>query len=186
MLTNILLFALWFFFPASIANSAPVIITKIPILKNVNFPLDFYLKLNGKRLIGPHKTLSGFTLGIMAGTTAAYLQKLLIEYDPALMLFIPEHYAETNIVLIGLLLSIGALTGNTLKSILKRQAGIKPGVSWFPYDEVDYIVGALIFTLPIIQLDLRVYFMILFIWFFMYPAALLMQGYLKIENNPKR
>jgi hypothetical protein len=102
------------------------------------------------------------------------------------MLFIPEHYAETNIVLIGLLLSIGALTGNTLKSILKRQAGIKPGVSWFPYDEVDYIVGALIFTLPIIQLDLRVYFMILFIWFFMYPAALLMQGYLKIENNPKR
>jgi CDP-2,3-bis-(O-geranylgeranyl)-sn-glycerol synthase len=186
MVTNTLLFALWFFFPASVANMTPVFAAKVPLLKSLNFPLDFNIHLNGKRLIGSHKSLRGLLAGILMGTLAAYLELILYKNDPSLRTFIPIYYTSEKIVLIGFLLSLGALTGNTIKSILKRQKGIKQGDSWFPYDEMDYIIGALLFTLPVIQLSLEIYIMILFIWFFLYPAALLMQGYLKIEKNPRR
>ncbi|HSX27706.1 MAG TPA: CDP-archaeol synthase, partial [Patescibacteria group bacterium] len=51
----------------------------------------------------------------------------------------------------GMLLGIGALTGDAMESFFKRRRGIKSGSSWYPFDQIDYIIGGLIFALLFIK-----------------------------------
>ena len=48
--------------------------------------------------------------------------------------------------LLGALLGFGAMTGDAVKSFFKRQRGIPPGKSWFPFDQLDFVVGGLLFA----------------------------------------
>jgi CDP-2,3-bis-(O-geranylgeranyl)-sn-glycerol synthase len=40
----------------------------------------------------------------------------------------------------------GAILGDLIKSFFKRRIGIKPGEKWIFFDQVDYAIGALLFT----------------------------------------
>ena len=68
------LFALWFFLPAGVANMAPVFADKIPALRNWTLPLDFGHKFHGKRIFGDNKTWRGLLLGIVLSTVVLGLQ----------------------------------------------------------------------------------------------------------------
>ena len=52
-------------------------------------------------------------------------------------------------VLFGLLLSLGALLGDLAGDFLKRRLDIAPGGLLPVVDQVDFIVGAIVFSLPI-------------------------------------
>lgn len=130
---------LWFFLPAFVANMTPVLLKRLPIL---NYPIDFGATLYGSRLFGNNKTWRGLIFGTLAGTLVFALQQ------QATVPFALFTYS-TQPLHLGFLLSVGALIGDLIKSFFKRQLGIKPGNPWYGLDQVDYIIGGLVFAAPI-------------------------------------
>lgn len=130
----------WFFLPAIFANMSPIIFRKISFL---NYPLDFNLKFYGKPLLGKNKTIRGFFWGILMAILTIYLQKNLYPHPNSFSLI---NYNQVNIYFLGFLLGFGALGGDTLKSFFKRRLNIKPGKAWIPFDQIDWIIGAILLT----------------------------------------
>lgn len=121
----------WYFLPAGVANIAPVLVKKVPIL---NYPMDFKMKFRKKRVFGSHKTWRGLVAGVIAAILSIYVQRS----------FGLGFTAQDNAIFIGVILGLGALLGDAIESFFKRQSGIKPGKSWVPFDQIDWILGAVI------------------------------------------
>lgn len=134
--------ALYFILPAGIANMAPVFAKKINFL---NIPLDFGFSFRGKRVFGDHKTWRGYFAAIIIGVIIAGIQANLyfnFEFFRDLTIF---PFSEYNFILFGFLSGLGAMVGDTVKSFFKRQVDVKPGEKFVPWDQIDFILGALIF-----------------------------------------
>lgn len=139
---NDYLAAILFFLPAGVANASPVIANKIPVLKEWNTPLDFGKKWRGKRVLGDNKRLRGLVFGtLMGGLTAVIVAKLNVNT----VVTIEPFWA-------GVILGFGALMGDAVESLFKRRRGVAAGDSWFPFDQLDYIVGGLIAITPFVAL----------------------------------
>ncbi len=131
---------IYFFLPAGFANMAPVLFQWLPWLAS---PIDRGKTFRGKIIFGDHKTRRGLVMGLLLGTTVAYIQS-----------FYPLQSFPENWIVIGFLQSVGALLGDLVKSFCKRQRGILPGKPWVPFDQLDFIIGAIItvslfFSLPV-------------------------------------
>ena len=122
------------------ANMAPVLFKRIKFL---NYPVDFNYKWRGKPLFGSHKTLRGFFFGTIVAIITAYLQKWLFVNNHLKTISILD-YSAGNILLIGFLLGFGALLGDLIESFFKRRSKIKPGKPWIPWDQLDFVIGALV------------------------------------------
>lgn len=182
---NEILFALWFFAPAGIANSAPVFANKIPLLKNLGMPIDCGKTFRGKRIFGDHKTLRGFLVGILAGMVVGLIQFILFRNFSWISDFTGTiAYNHPATILFGGLLGFGALAGDSVKSFFKRQVGVKSGQSWFPFDQIDYIIGGLIVATPFVGLDFRQYLIIFLVWFLIHPIATFIGWLLKLKDSP--
>lgn len=179
-----ILFALYFFLPAGIANGTPVIVSKIPFLKKLNYPLDFNLMFRGKRILGDHKTVRGLISGVLMGILTAYVLKMGYDNSSFIRSFSPIDYDAFSIFLFGGLSGLGAIVGDSVKSFFKRRAGIKPGKAWLPFDQIDYIFGGVLFTLPYIQLDLIYYFLIFVLYLIIHPATTIIGYYLGLKDSP--
>lgn len=155
--------------PAAVANVVPIVSAALPKLKDWDAPMDFGWKFRGKQLLGPHKTWRGIITGVLAAWLAFYLLKLFaVQWGWAHG--IANHgidYKGLPLV-VGPLLGFGALAGDALKSFAKRQTGIAAGRSWIPFDQVDYIIGAVLISLFFVQLTWQVYLWIFVIWFGMH------------------
>lgn len=126
--------AILFFLPAGLANMTPIFASRMPWLKHWNTPIDFGYKLNGKPLFGLNKTWRGLIFGTLIGALSAVI---IGELNQNVIGPAPQY-------VIGGLLGFGALAGDALESMLKRQLNIAPGSSWFPFDQIDYIIGGLL------------------------------------------
>lgn len=161
-----ILFAIWFFLPAGLANMAPVFASMIPGLKNWDTPLDFGLEFRGKRIFGNSKTWRGLLFGIVIATITLGLQVWAFNnFGWAQDIANNINYFILPVYVLGPLFAIGALGGDALASFFKRQRGIDPGESWFPFDQLDYIVGGLLTSFLVISLTLREYVAIIVVWF---------------------
>ena len=128
--------------PALIANLAPPLFKKVPFLA---YPVDFGLKWKGKPILGPHKTFRGFFFGILVAILVCYVQKVLFSgCDWCRSLSILD-YSGMNFLLFGFLMGFGALFGDIVESFLKRRRGIKSGRPWIPWDQLDFVIGSLLF-----------------------------------------
>jgi len=96
------------------------------------------------RWLGDHKTVAGFTLGIVAGVLVAYVQSCIP--------WTPEALDPSNWLVVGFAQSVGAMCGDAAKSFIKRRVDIRPGRPWIPADQLDFIVGALTLAWPWIAL----------------------------------
>ncbi len=135
-LFEIILESLWFMLPAYAATIIPLYVKKIKIL---SMPIN-------KKLFGKNKTYRGFLFGILIAMFTIYLQNIFyIKYFVIRALSI-IYYDRTNYLLIGFLMGFGALFGDLAKSFFKRKKGIKEGKQWFPFDNLDYVIGTLIFV----------------------------------------
>lgn len=152
-----LLLAFYFFLPAGLANSAPVIVAKIPGLKKYNYPLDFYKKFKGKRVLGSHKTIRGIIAGVLVGMLTSVVLKSLYVNNSNIQEAINMNYSAINPYIFGGLLGLGSVLGDAIKSFFKRRLDIKPGGPWIPFDQIDYIVGGILFTYGYYQLELVQY-----------------------------
>jgi CDP-2,3-bis-(O-geranylgeranyl)-sn-glycerol synthase len=119
--------ALKFIFPAYCANATPV-------LAGGGLPTDFGKNfLDGKRIFGNNKTFRGFFFGLAVGVAVGLVEWALFDYP----------------ILFSLLSPLGALLGDLTAAFLKRRLGIAPGGLLPIIDQVDFVVGAIVFSLPL-------------------------------------
>lgn len=135
---------LYFALPIYIGNMMPVFAKKIPYL---DYPIN-------KKLFGAHKTVRGYLAAIITAIVIFYIQLYL--YDITFFKKISLiNYSDSNIFLLGFLSGFGAITGDLIKSFFKRKKGIKPGYKWVPFDQLDFMIGALLLLYPFVRLTLK-------------------------------
>lgn len=124
---TLILEALKFIFPAYCANA-------IPVIAGGGRPMDggknFF---DGKPIFGKNKTFRGFFCGLAIGTPVGFVESIFFGYP----------------LLFCLLLPLGALLGDLAGAFIKRRLGITPGDLLPIVDQVDFIVGAVLFSLPL-------------------------------------
>lgn len=126
-LADLVLNALKLIFPAYCANATPV-------LFGGGLPLDFGKNFyDGKPILGKNKTFRGFFSGLAVGTIVGIVESIFFGY--------PIHF--------GFLLSLGALIGDLAGAFLKRRVGIPPGGTLPIVDQLDFVIGALAFSVPL-------------------------------------
>lgn len=177
-------FSLWFFAPAGFANLAAFGAGKIRMLKKYKYPVDGYAKFRGKRVLGAHKTIRGFVAAVVCGIIICSLQVYFYDSFPTIRAIVPLNYSSANPILLGTLLGFGALFGDAVKSFFKRQKNILPGSSWFPFDQIDYIVGGVVFSLMYIRLPLVVYIIMFIVWFLIHPLTTFIGYLFKLRRKP--
>lgn len=135
--------ALYFMLPAYLANMAPLAALRFSV---ADIPLDHNVSWHGKRLFGSHKTYRGLFSGILVGIIIVFLQQQLFAWGWfANISLIPyAKLAHWQLAVLGGLFGAGALLGDLLKSFFKRRLSIPPGKPWFPFDQLDFVVGALL------------------------------------------
>jgi CDP-2,3-bis-(O-geranylgeranyl)-sn-glycerol synthase len=136
---------LYLFVPAYVANMVPVLAKGH--FESLARPIDGGLTFRGKRVLGDHKTWRGLLAGVVAGVIAFELQHLAHAAGPLHELALIDYPAHP--VLPGLLMGLGALVGDAVKSFFKRQVGIRPGASWLGFDQLDFYLGAWLFLAPL-------------------------------------
>ena len=166
--------AILFFLPAAIGNATPVFANKIPLINRWLTPMDFGKSWRGKRLLGNNKTWRGLVFGaLVAGLSGVVIAKL-----------------DTNTVVniaqfcVGTLLGIGALLGDAIESFAKRMANIKPGEMWFPFDQLDYIFGGLIFIYPFVHIPWWAIITIIVFFFGLHLVSTYIGYLLGIRDRP--
>ncbi|TDA33359.1 MAG: CDP-2,3-bis-(O-geranylgeranyl)-sn-glycerol synthase [Hadesarchaea archaeon] len=159
--------SVWFILPAYAANMTPVV-------AGGGRPIDGGRKfVDGKPLLGPGKTVRGFCWGLLVGFCVGLVQALLhspLETHLTLLFGSP---LET--VLGGLLLSLGAMVGDLAGSFFKRRAGVERGEPFPLLDQLDFVIGALLLSLPLVLP--RLTWEILAILFLLTPPLHLLTNY---------
>ena len=117
---------LYLMLPVYLANMAPPFVKYWP---GWNRPLS-------RRWLGDHKTVMGFAFGVVAAATTAFVQSL-VRWEHGLADY--DHW-----LILGLGCGVGALTGDAVKSLVKRRIGIAPGKPWIPADQLDFVIGGLV------------------------------------------
>lgn len=117
---------LYFMAPAYVANMAPPFVR---YWKGWNRPIS-------RRWLGPHKTVVGFGIGVLAAVVVTFIQAR-VAWAGALVAY--DHWAT-----LGFRFGLGAMAGDSAKSLVKRRRGIPPGDPWIPWDQLDFVVGALV------------------------------------------
>lgn len=159
-MSDLILQALYFMLPAYVANMVPVFFSHWKMGRVMDSPVDLGQKFRGKRIFGTNKTVKGFLFGTVFGVLICVSQFGLSELGWTSGLNI-INYTFYNSVLIGALLGFGALAGDVVESFLKRQIGIAPGRAFPVFDQMDFIVGSLVFVSIVVDLPFDILITIL-------------------------
>jgi CDP-2,3-bis-(O-geranylgeranyl)-sn-glycerol synthase len=115
--------------PAYIANS-------VPVLARGKHPVDFGASMpDGKRVLGDGKTFEGILFGLIFGTLAGIVGGILVG----------ELY---YFAFLSCVLALGALVGDMIGAFVKRRLNIPRGAPAPVLDQLDFVVGALLFVWP--------------------------------------
>lgn len=179
-------FALWFFLPAGLANASPVFASRVPGLQKLGIPIDFGKTFKDKRIFGDHKTVRGFVVGTGTGLITGLLQYAAYSNSEWLQnMSLVEYKSALWSAMLGIFLGFGALAGDAIKSFFKRQFSVPSGKSWFPFDQIDYIVGGLVFSSLLVDLPQRsTYLWIGLIWFLIHPLATFVGWIIGVKDSP--
>lgn len=167
-------YAIYFMLPAYLANvSALAFGGGKPIDFNRNFP-------DGNRIFGDGKTWRGAIIGTMVGTGIGIIQGVVSVYViDGFNIFSPlnSYYYSIlpiNIVegaLFGFFMGAGALIGDSCGSFIKRRIKIKRGKPAPFLDQLDFVIGALLFVSIIIVIPFNLIVLILILSLFLHLGA---------------
>jgi CDP-2,3-bis-(O-geranylgeranyl)-sn-glycerol synthase len=166
MFFELILKSLYFLAPAGMANMSPKFAAHFKILESLNKPIDGGRSYRGYRITGDHKTYRGYVVAIITGVFFGFIQYLLSSFSFFQNISIIDYSNLSLALLVGGMLSLGAMVGDTVKSFFKRQMNVAPGKSWFPFDQIDFILGAFLFVLPVVSIE-AVYFLMSLAVFFL-------------------
>jgi len=129
-------YAFWFILPAYVANAFPVIF-------GGGLAMDMGRRMpDGKPIFGTHKTIRGFAAGLIAGVLTSAAQTVSLQYLKLSDFMLPFQFN----VLIGLMITLGALMGDLVHSFVKRRMGLVEGAPLWVADQLDFVVGAILFS----------------------------------------
>lgn len=129
-------YAVFFILPAYAANA-------VPVLLGGGRPIDAGKKMpDGRPIFGSHKTVRGFLAGIFAGTLTGGAQTAVLQWSALSNVEFPFQFS----VLLGFAVSLGALIGDLVHSFVKRRIGIAEGAPLPVADQLDFVVGAVLFS----------------------------------------
>ena len=154
--------ALKFIFPAYCANATPVLAgggAKIDFGKNFT---------DGKRIFGNNKTFRGFFFGLAIGIFVGLLECMFFHFP----------------ILFSILTPLGALSGDLAGAFFKRRLGIAPGSLLPLVDQIDFVIGAIVFSIPLAMVNWELALTVLLIT----PPIHLFTNFLafkmKLKRNP--
>lgn len=157
---------------------SPVLANKLPFINRWKTPLDLGKKYKGKRILGANKTWRGLVFGTCVaaifGVTAFTIR---VDFTVSIELL-------WIVALASGLMGFGALVGDAVESFAKRRSGIKPGDSWFPFDQIDYILGGLLFSYPLIHWPIELMFYIFAIYFGLHVVVSFIGYKLGLKDKP--
>ena len=126
--------ALKFIFPAYCANATPVLAGGGA---RMDFGKNFY---DGKRILGNNKSFRGFFFGWGVGVGVGLVEGLVFGFQNFPVLF-------------SLLIPLGALLGDLTGAFIKRRLDISPGGLLPIVDQIDFVVGAIVFSIPLAMIS---------------------------------
>jgi len=144
---------LWYLLPAALANHVASCGNRLwlpGILKSglakLAFPVDLGATWRGREIFGKNKTWRGLLVGAITGVLAAGLQAFLYLNTGFFKRNTLVDYGEVNFILMGFCMGAGALAGDLVKSFIKRRLDKPSGKPWFPWDQLDWIAGAIVLS----------------------------------------
>jgi CDP-2,3-bis-(O-geranylgeranyl)-sn-glycerol synthase len=158
-------YVIYFMLPAYLANVSALVF-------GGGKPLDFGRNFrDGRRIIGNGVTWKGTIIGTLIGTLIGILQGSVSAYYGNVFSLIPgitiiQGPIPTSILqgaIIGLFLGGGALIGDAVGSFIKRRIGIERGKAAPFLDQLDFVIGALVFASLIVFIPLNMIIIILII-----------------------
>ncbi|MDD1774929.1 MAG: CDP-2,3-bis-(O-geranylgeranyl)-sn-glycerol synthase [Methanobacterium sp.] len=170
---SLLAYALYFMLPAYLANVSALAF-------GGGTPVDFQINFrDGRRLLGDGVTWRGTIVGIIIGTIIAALQGIVFLYYGDIFLLIPGWTTIAGIipsslgewVLLGLALSGGALVGDAVGSFIKRRINLERGRPAPFMDQLDFVVGALVFASLVVTIPFNIILLILIFTAILHLAA---------------
>lgn len=180
-----ILFALWFFLPAALANMMPILVAKISWLQKYEAPMDFGRTFRGHRIFGAHKTWRGFISGVITATLVLWLQQIAAEHSGWVQWLTSQvDYAHLPVLIMGPIFGAAALGGDAIESFFKRQRGTPPGHGWFPWDQLDYIIAAAIATAPFVTITIWQYGWLIGLWFVIHLISTYVGWLLGLKERP--
>jgi len=157
--------SLKFIFPAYCANA-------VPVLAGGGLPMDFGRKFSdGRRVLGDNKTFRGFFFGWAIGILVGLVECLV---------FGPAQFS----ILFSILTPLGALCGDLSGAFIKRRLAIAPGGLLPVVDQVDFVVGAILFSLPLAIVTLELALAVLIITPPIHLFTNFLAYRLKLKSNP--
>lgn len=137
---------LWFLLPAMVANIAPTFADRYSWWSTLNHPVDRGFVWREKRILGDHKTVRGFACGILFGSITGLFQHLLWSETGGFPVALFSYDSLMPSVFLGAWLGLAALVGDSLGSFIKRRLDVPPGKLFVPLDQIDIVLGVLLFT----------------------------------------
>jgi CDP-2,3-bis-(O-geranylgeranyl)-sn-glycerol synthase len=113
------------------------------------FPIDGDRDfIDGRRILGDHKTYRGFILGTLCGIAMGAIQAIAVPVVAPYLAHVVGNTAFLSLppaVIVAL--PLGALAGDSIKSFFKRRLGMPSGSMLPVADQLDFVLGAWVFCL---------------------------------------
>lgn len=149
---NLSVYAIYFMLPAYLSN-----VTALTF--GGGKPLDFNRNFtDGRRLFGDGVTWRGTIIGTLIGTVIGLSQGIIMGN--------PSQGA-----LLGLCLGGGGLVGDACGSFIKRRLKVERGRPAPLLDQLDFVIGALVFASLVITIPFNLIILIIIITIFLHLGA---------------
>ena len=99
--------------------------------------------IDGKRVFGNNKTFRGFFFGWGIGIFGGIVEGMVFGF---------QNYP----ILFAILIPLGALLGDLTGAFIKRRLDIAPGGLLPIVDQIDFVIGAVVFSIPLALSGLQV------------------------------
>ena len=180
-------YAIYFMLQAYLANASALTF-------GGGTPLDMGRSMNdGRRILGDGVTWKGTIIGILIGMgigllqgaiTGNLVQDLLTVREPGIANVVHETIT-TNMIqgtLLGLALGSGAIIGDACGSFIKRRFKVERGRPVPLMDQLDFVVGALIFASLVVVIPFNLIILIIIISIFLHLGANIIAYLLGMKN----
>lgn len=155
--------------PLYVANSSAMLFSG---KKQIDFNFNFF---DGKPLFGKGKTIKGTFFGILSGIIIVLIVNFYFQGNTPI---IPRY------VFYGILLSFGAIIGDMAASFVKRRFDITTGEPILLLDQLDFVVGGILFGSIIYSVSAEMFLLICFITLIAHKASNYLAFKLKIKKVP--
>ncbi|MBI5448798.1 CDP-archaeol synthase [Candidatus Gottesmanbacteria bacterium] len=173
---------IYFYLPAAMANIGANLGKFIPWFRNRKQPIDFGMTIYGVRVVGDHKNIGSFLFGVIFGSLFGMLKTLV--FDRSMEPYLLLHESAVSLILLYVFMSVAALCGDIIKSIIKRLCHVSPHAPFIPFDEIDHSLTSMLVAKLFFPIPWSAVVLIVCVFLFFHLVANVIGYRLKIKDVP--